>query len=308
MLSDEVRARLARLHAVPATPASLPLRSQHSDSWRAAPTAATAHVEDVFQHASEHENASGRHLRFRRPLADYWPAVGRALIGVERAPTAQGHHELTALAGAFPREALFLDLETCGFAGSMVFLAGLVWHDDGLVVDQLLARNYAEERALLETLWCIAARNRVLVTFNGKSFDWPMVHDRSTRHHLGRDTRSQASRAATWDFTSGGSMGRDDARPQLAHCDLLHHARRRWKRQLPNCRLQTLEWHVCRRVRHDDLPGALVPAAYHDYVRTGQTHRIGPILQHNALDLVTLAHLACRLLIDEAQVPQARRA
>jgi uncharacterized protein YprB with RNaseH-like and TPR domain len=51
-----------------------------------------------------------------------------------------------------------------------------------------------------------------------------------------------------------------------------------------------------------------VPAAYHEYVRTGQTHRIGPILQHNALDLVTLAHLACRLLVDDAQMRHAKRA
>jgi uncharacterized protein YprB with RNaseH-like and TPR domain len=310
MLSDEIRARLARLHAAP--PATSPAESPRLlrvDHWRAAAEpAAVCHDRDAFAHSVEYENRSGKHLRFRRRLADCWPAVECALKGVERAPAAQSHHELTALGDAFPRETMFLDLETCGFAGSMVFLAGLVWHDDELVVDQLLARNYAEERALLETLWQIAGRNRVLVTFNGKSFDWPMVHDRSTRHHLGRDTRGRARPETSRQPVVGESLGRSDPRPQLVHCDLLHHARRRWKRQLPNCRLQTLEWHVCRRLRHDDLPGALVPAAYHEYVRTGQTHRIGPILQHNALDLVTLAHLACRLLVDDAQMPQAKRA
>jgi uncharacterized protein YprB with RNaseH-like and TPR domain len=309
MLSDEIRARLAQLHAAPpAVSPTGPLQPLRVDHWRASTPLALNRDADVFDTAFEHENASGKHLRFRRRLHDFWPAVDRALAGVERAPVAQSHHELASLACSFPREVMFLDLETCGFAGSMVFLVGLVWHDDELIVDQLLARNYAEERALLETLWQIAGRNRVLVTFNGKSFDWPMVHDRSTRHHLGRDTRGRARQATTSAVQPNESLGRNDPRPQLTHCDLLHHARRRWKRQLPNCRLQTLEWHVCRRLRHDDLPGALVPAAYHDYVRTGETGRISPVLQHNALDLVTLAHLACRLLVDDAQMPQAKRA
>jgi uncharacterized protein YprB with RNaseH-like and TPR domain len=189
-----------------------------------------------------------------------------------------------------------LDLETCGFAGSMVFLAGLVWQDDdALVIDQLFARTYAQERAVLETLWTIVARNRVLVTFNGKSFDWPTLRDRSTRHHLGSEARRGHARGA--DGTGPADPPRrDGACPELVHCDLLHHARRRWKHVLPNCRLTTLERFVCRRCRPDDLPGALVPAAYHEFVRSGRTERLRAILRHNALDLVTLAELACRLL------------
>src|SRR5205085_6998113 len=93
--------------------------------------------------------------------------------------------EVEHFRNSFPREALFLDLETCGFAGSMVFLIGLVWCDgERLVIDQLLARNYAEEKAALHSLHEIAGRRSVLVTFNGKSFDWPMVQDRSIRHKL----------------------------------------------------------------------------------------------------------------------------
>jgi len=64
---------------------------------------------------------------------------------------------------------------------------------------------------------------------------------------------------------------------------------------LPNCRLQTLERFVCGRARYNDLDGALVPAAYHHFVRTGQTHEIGAILKHNALDLITLVELALKL-------------
>jgi hypothetical protein len=83
-----------------------------------------------------------------------------------------------------------------------------------------------------------------------------------------------------------------DARPELVHCDLLHHARRRWKRLLPNCKLQTLERYVCRRSRREDLSGAQVPLAYHRYVRSGEVGPIAAILRHNALDLATLVQLS----------------
>ncbi len=218
------------------------------------------------------------------------------------------HPELAAVCEHFPRGTLFLDLETCGFAGSSIFLVGLVRYADGQwIVEQLFARHYGQERAMLETLWRIAAEHRVLVTFNGKSFDWPMVHDRSTRHHLGRDLRGlrAGSRAATVVERSDANheqhvaampLGRHDARPELVHCDLLHHARRRWKDRLPNCKLQTLERYACRRWRRDDLSGALVPAAYHQFVRDGDPRAIGAILEHNALDLATLVEVTLRLI------------
>ncbi|MGE3809804.1 MAG: ribonuclease H-like domain-containing protein, partial [Gemmataceae bacterium] len=243
----------------------------------------------------EFETTSGRHLRLARPLAQpgsggHWPA------GVSPPSSSFPEHpEVAALARWFPRQTLFLDLETCGFAGSMVFLVGLVWHDGGtLVIDQLFARNYAEERPVLETLWSIAERCRVLVTFNGKSFDWPLVCDRSTRHHLRVRVPRREPRAGVQ--TSLGGFPRLAEPPsELVHCDLLHHARRRWKQVLPDCRLQTLERYVCSRVRHNDLPGALVPAAYHEYVRSGRADRVDDILRHNALDLLTLVQLAGRL-------------
>ena len=211
MLSDEVRARLARLHAarrVAAEGTSAPVlipREPLSGALRPAPA-----VENLLARGEECENASGRHLRFRRPITQCWPQAERAIGRLTTAETwARGnlHPELAAAARWFPQGTLFLDLETCGFAGSMVFLVGLVWHSDGeLAVDQLFARNYAEERAVLETLWQIAARNHVLVTFNGKSFDWPMVHDRSTRHHLGRDQRGTRVGASNRRRSSSGRL------------------------------------------------------------------------------------------------------
>jgi uncharacterized protein YprB with RNaseH-like and TPR domain len=230
---------------------------------------------------------AGEHLRIRLPIEPMWPggtqlatrriehlhqlaAVAREAIE----PTAVLQPELAAVVGALPDRVLLLDLETCGFAGSALFLVGLLRQIEGTpTVELLLARNYAEEQAILETLWQTVAGHDVLVTFNGKSFDWPMVLDRSVRHRL------------------GGKQ----ATAELLHVDLLHHARRRWRRQLPDCRLQTLEQLVCRRRRSDDIPGQRIPAAYAEFVRTGFEREMDAILHHNALDLVTLFDLTLRL-------------
>jgi uncharacterized protein YprB with RNaseH-like and TPR domain len=174
-----------------------------------------------------------------------------------------------------------------------VFLVGVLWRaDDGLVIEQLLARNYAEEQSILEALWRVACEKKVLVTFNGKSFDWPMVLDRTTR------------------YCPRGAAGSLQAQPAVSHspqvhCDLLHHARCRWRKVLPNCKLQTLERSICGRSRSDDIPGSAIPQAYHHYVRTGETRELRSILHHNALDLVTLLEIALELLREPAERQQA---
>jgi len=129
------------------------------------------------------------------------------------------------------------------------------------------------------------SHQRVLVTFNGKSFDWPMVKDRSTLHRP--DFVRHSSDQSLQD-------GREP--PNGDHCDLLHHARRRWKCKFPNCRLQTLERLVCGRHRVDDIPGGNIPALYHEFVRTRDVWTLQPILHHNALDLVTLIPLSAKLV------------
>ena len=109
------------------------------------------------------------------------------------------------------------------------------------------------------------------ITFNGKSFDVPYILDRS--------------------FATGVRMPRE-----FGHVDLLHVARRRWKRVLPNCKLQTLERYISKRIRGGDIPGAEIPQAYHDFVRTGDARKIKPILYHNALDLITMGEVLLFLM------------
>jgi uncharacterized protein YprB with RNaseH-like and TPR domain len=233
------------------------------------------------------ETAHGPHLRIRLPLENLWPN-GDQLIATRQEflryqlaaaqdaiePSLVLSPEFASLVGALPDGAIGLDLETCGLAGSALFLIGLFRQIDGqAIIELLLARNYAEEPAVLATLWQTIVGHQVLLTFNGKTFDWPMVIERSVRHRL-----------------------QPVAAPNhFLHIDILHHARRRWRKQLPNCRLQTLEQHVCCRHRTDDIPGHRIPAVYAEYVRTGFERDMDSVLHHNALDLVTLFDLALRL-------------
>jgi len=242
------------------------------------------------------------------PLEQVWPSGAHWLARLVARWQDYGHlpeeahDEMDAVQRFFPERVFFLDLETCGLAGSMIFLAGLVHHDGGrLVLSQLWARNYAEEAALLTTLWQIVRSNRVLVTFNGKSFDWTQVQDRSTLYRLGTPKTPGAKRVVD-PPRAGNAMSEiapDDPRPDPIHCDLLHHARRLWKDRLPDCRLQTLERFVCGRRRRGDIPGRDIPDVYHDYVRTGESKTVKSVLHHNALDLITLLQLTMQIVMSE---------
>jgi uncharacterized protein YprB with RNaseH-like and TPR domain len=227
-------------------------------------------------------NESGEHWRIVVPLEELWPG-GEELAAKRHAHLSglpepenlsRTKQELVALVRAFPQDLVLVDLETCGLSGSSLFLVGMLrFLDERLAVELLLARNYAEERAVLATFWQAVTPATVVATFNGKSFDWPMLADRSARHLLFRGIRQ----------------------PNPPHVDLLHHARRRWRRQLPDCKLQTLERHICGRGRTGDIPGSQIPAAYQQFVRTGKAHEMNSILMHNAIDLVTLLDISLRL-------------
>jgi len=212
----------------------------------------------------------------------------RVIFGSRRAVATEDLHEsLRPLAACDPAAVAYLDIETCGLMGEPLFLVGLMrWADDRLVVEQFLARDYSEERPVLAATWEAIGSAACLVTFNGKTFDVPAI-----------EARSLAS-------------GLFD-RPEVpAHVDLLAEARRRWKRVLPNCRLQTIEQLICGRHRYGDIPGSDIPAAYHDFVRSHRgddpvsrlrsLRQIQTILHHNALDLVTMAELVAHIFGGEA--------
>jgi hypothetical protein len=246
-------------------------------------------VPGILQQGEVVATGTGEHLRIRLSIDALWPRgtelvaarqqhLRQQLVEAQQAvePTVVFDAEFAAFVAALPERVLMLDLETCGLGGAALFLAGVLRHVDGVpTVELLLARNYAEEQAVLETLWQTIAGQDVLVTFNGKAFDWPMVLDRSVRYRLNPRVASDAA--------------------NLLHVDVLHHARRRWGKKLPDCRLQTLERFICRRSRSGDVPGHRIPAAYADFVRTGFERDMEAILYHNAMDLVTLLDLTLRL-------------
>lgn len=176
------------------------------------------------------------------------------------------------------RKMLFLDLETCGLTACPVFLAGvaLIGQND-LVLRQIFARDYAEERALLHEMARLIAEADFLVSFNGKSFDVPFLRDRAAHHRM--------------PFPSSAP-----------HLDLLWLARRRWKNVLPDCKLKTLEWRVLRRRRSGDVGGSDIPGLYHHFVQHGEAHRLVPIFHHNMLDVVAMVELLPALFDPDAVV------
>jgi uncharacterized protein YprB with RNaseH-like and TPR domain len=287
MFDDRIRSRLEALNRGPLPASTLPAQSIQPAPPKTASASplrprAVKPIPALIQRGTVAVNEAGEHLRIVLPLDELWP--GGADLTLRRHDqlasqpasdrSSAFQQELGHFVRSFPGDILLVDLETCGLSGSSLFLIGVLRFVDGqLQVELLLARNYAEERAVLASFWQTVTPTSLLVTFNGKSFDWPMIADRSARHLLFRETR----------------------RPELPHVDILHHARRRWRRQLPDCKLQTLERHICGRGRTGDIPGSQIPAAYQQFVRTGKDHEMNAILLHNAIDLVTLLDISLRL-------------
>jgi hypothetical protein len=174
-----------------------------------------------------------------------------------------------ALAGLALERALYLDCESTGLAGAgtLAFLVGLAWFDgDRLVLEQLLLRTPAEEKAMLELLRERVSRASVLVTYNGKTFDVPLLSARCVM-------------AACPPFPK---------RPQL---DLLHVARRLHRDRIGACRLLDLESGVLGFERGPDIAGAEVAARYAHFLRTGEEEALRAVVDHNAHDVLTMAAL-----------------
>jgi len=186
----------------------------------------------------------------------------------------------TQAALADPSKWLFLDTETTGLAGgtgTYAFLVGMAWWDaGGMQVEQLFLRDFAEEHSILHEVAARIAERPVLVTFNGKTFDWPLLENRFT-------------------------MTRAIAVPRLAaHLDLVHPARALWRLRLGSVRLVDLERHVLDPVqlgwhREDDVASTVIPQQYFDFLRGGPVEPLVAILRHNQMDLRGLAALFGRI-------------
>lgn len=188
------------------------------------------------------------------------------------------------------KKTLFVDLETTGLsggAGTVAFLVGVGWFDMGAFqVRQFLLTSYASERALLCAVSECFQATALLVTYNGKTFDVPVMETRWLFHRMPLPLES------------------------VRHFDMLHPARRLWRGRAGassdgdpstglgagGCRLGTLERVLCDVTRVGDVPGMEIPARYFRFLRSGDARPLEPVLEHNRLDLISLAAVAAHAI------------
>ena len=173
------------------------------------------------------------------------------------------------------RRLLCFDTETTGLAGGVgtrAFMIGVAaWEADVLTVRQLYLTAIAGERAMLETFAGWLQPETILVSYNGKSYDAPLLKGRFRLNRVGHRLAD------------------------LPHIDWLHPTRRVYKGHLPNCKLATIEREVLRIVREDDLPGSEAPAAWLAYLRGQSSTNLARVLDHNRQDVITLMRLGDHL-------------
>jgi uncharacterized protein YprB with RNaseH-like and TPR domain len=209
-------------------------------------------------------------------------AHGRETVGTLADRFAESLDAAAVLTGLPVRAPLlFFDLETTGLsggAGTYPFLVGCGWFDDGgaFVTRQFVVVRFADERSVLGAVAGELSRAGALVSFNGRSFDAPLLEMRHLYHRL------------AW------------AAGTLPHLDMLHVARRFWKRDdaaiESSCSLVALERHLLGHRRQGDVTGFEIPARYFQFVRTGDARPLAAIFEHNRLDLLSLAALTARAL------------
>ena len=218
------------------------------------------------------EHAGGPVCLFREALPLSY-RVGR----VPLAPGCSADPELLSLlaldprlASCQPKRALYFDLETTGLAGAAVlpFVVGLAFFDDAgrLVIEQIFLRTPADEGAMLVYLTEHIRRAEMLVSFNGRSYDWPLLETRFVMQRLPRPEPPP-------------------------HLDLLSVGRRLHKKRIGPCRLKNIESEVLGFDRHDDIEGADVAPRYSHYLRTGDEEAVRAVIDHNRWDVASMAAL-----------------
>ncbi len=202
----------------------------------------------------------------RAPLEGALAETGATLAALAQNPD---------LAALDLRTAVFVDTETTGLAGgtgTYAFLIGIGrFEGDSYRIDQVFMADPSQEAAQLEHAAELVQGASGIVTFNGRTFDLPLL---ATRYRLHR-------RRSPFD--------------DLPHLDLLPVARRLFRRRLPSCALASLEAHVLGVRRQADVPGCLVPTRYFDFQRDGDARPLAGVFGHNVTDIVSMVSLTAHL-------------
>ncbi len=183
--------------------------------------------------------------------------------------------DLPGLEGVSYGDVVFLDTETTGLAGAgtVAFMVGVAFFaDDVLIVRQYFLRNFGDEPAMLVLLGELLGERRGLVTFNGRSFDIPLLDGRYLLNRM----------PGRW--------------LDLPHIDLLSPARRLWRPRLGSCALSALEISLLGVKRtQEDVPGWLIPTLYHNYLRSGDGRELVRVFYHNEVDMLSMVTLAVQV-------------
>ncbi|MBJ6363655.1 ribonuclease H-like domain-containing protein [Paenibacillus sp. GCM10012307] len=184
------------------------------------------------------------------------------------------HSDESGLAAPAMDNLLFLDLETTGLgagAGNIPFMAGLAFVEERqFVIIQYLIRHPAEERAMLADLQDRMDSFQYLVTYNGRTFDWPVLAGRFIMNGL------------------------DRAELKLKHLDFLHPSRSIWRNTLASCKLSYVEEERLGIHRVDDVPGSEAPAIYFQFLADSNPAPLEGVFVHNELDMLAMACLSIR--------------
>lgn len=265
----DLRQRLERLTAQPAEPVAPSSTAERLERLlHASPRREEAHR---LSDAEVADRLAGVVLDEGVVRVETWLPLDHRHGRVELASLLEAPLEVLAGSRPQPEDLLFIDSETTGLAGgtgTLPFLLGLARVEHGrLRLHQYFLTGFRGEHSLLEHAreWLQAGQH--LVSYNGKSFDLPLL---LTRHRL---------RRLAWPLA---------AKP---HLDLLHPTRAAFARRWPDCRLQTAEAELLGLRRADDLPGWMVPQVWSEFVRSGVLGEVPRILEHNRLDVISLAAL-----------------
>ena len=262
---DTLRRQSGTAPEPPAPPADIARRVQQLRGNAARPLRRRADPDELARALNgERVDEALIHVLRRVPLGA--AHGGRALTVPEAIPEVLGGD----FAGA-AEDLLFFDTETSGLAGgtgTIAFLVGLARvRGPVLEVHQFMVTAFAGEAALFERIQGLLAEAGALVSFNGKSFDLPLLKDRSRL------------------------QGRPLPLADRLHLDLLHPTRRAFAARWPDCRLATVEQRLLGFHRENDLPGWEVPQVWFDYLQRGDIRRLPAVAEHNHFDLISLAAL-----------------